>query len=146
MPLSPDIVEAIQKAVNRERLLETAVSLIGIPSPTRHAGPVADRLADILRADGFAVERPVAAWPEAPAVVARWRAAETGRTLQFDGHLDTVPLEYVPPRVENGVLYGQGASDMKGGLSAAIEGMRALRDTGLLKKGGILLTAARFTR
>lgn len=141
MPVSSEILDRIRSAVNRERLLDTAVALVSVPSPTREAGAVADRLAALLTADGFIVERPVAAWPEAPAVVVRWRAPEAGRILQFDGHLDTVPLPYVPPRVEDGILYGQGASDMKGGLAAAVEALRVLRDSGVLSKGGILLTA-----
>lgn len=141
MPLSPDLIARVRAAVNRERLLDTALALISVPSPTRQAGAVADRLAALLTADGFVVERPVADWPESPAVVVRWRATPDGRTLQFDGHLDTVHLPYVPPRMENGLLYGQGSADMKGGLAAAVEGLRALRDSGVLKAGGILLTA-----
>lgn len=141
MRLSSDLITRVRAAVNGERLLDTAISLVSVPSPTRQAGAVADRLAALLTADGFAVERPVADWPESPAVVVRWRATPGGRTLQFDGHLDTVHLPYVPPRVENGILYGQGAADMKGGLAAAVEGLRALRDSGGLQAGGILLTA-----
>lgn len=139
--ISPEQVKRIREAVNRERLLDTAIRLMAIPSPTRHAAAVAARLAEILEDDRFEVERPVANWPEAPAVVVRWRAGPGGRTIQFDGHLDTVPLEYKPPRVEADVLYGQGAADMKGGLAAAIEALRALRDSNVLTTGAVLLTA-----
>jgi acetylornithine deacetylase/succinyl-diaminopimelate desuccinylase-like protein len=133
--------DQLRPAIDRDRLLHTAVDLVSIPSPTRSAGAVADRLAEILRGDGFAVERPVAGWAEAPAVVARLRTGRPGRTLQFNGHLDTVHLPFVPPRVEDGTLYGSGASDMKGGIAAMIEAARALRDTGALPAGGILITA-----
>jgi acetylornithine deacetylase/succinyl-diaminopimelate desuccinylase-like protein len=61
--------------------------------------------------------------------------------LQFNGHLDTVHLPFVPPRVSDGILYGSGASDMKGGIAAMVEAARALGDTGLLPGGGILITA-----
>ncbi len=134
-------LDAIRRAVNPQRLAETALALIAVPSPTRNAGPVADRLAEILTADGFAVERPIANWPEAPAVVTRLESGATGRTLQFDGHLDTVHLPFVPPRQENGYLYGSGASDMKGGIAAFVEALRVLRETGALKAGSVLLTA-----
>lgn len=141
MALPADLVKKIKSAVDRQRLLDTAVALVSVPSPTRSAGAVADRLSDILRQDGFAVERPVADWPEAPAVVVRLNADAPGRTLQFDGHLDTVHLPFVPPRVEDGVLCGSGASDMKGGIAACVEALRALRETSALTAGGLLLTA-----
>jgi acetylornithine deacetylase/succinyl-diaminopimelate desuccinylase-like protein len=138
----PDtIVEGITKAVDADRLVETAVRLVEVPSPTRDAGAVADRLEEILKEDGFSVERPVADWPEAPAVVARVEAGAPGRVLQFDGHLDTVHLPFAPPRVADGILHGSGASDMKGGIAACVEAMRVLRQTGLLPAGGVLLTA-----
>jgi acetylornithine deacetylase/succinyl-diaminopimelate desuccinylase-like protein len=137
--LSKSLVEKIKASVDRQRLLETAVALIEVPSPTRSAGAVSDRLAGLLQRDGFAVERPVADWPEAPAVAVRFQSGALGRTLQFDGHLDTVHLPFVPPRIENGILYGSGASDMKGGIAASVEALRVLRET--LPAGGILLTA-----
>ena len=117
MPRNPssDLVEKVRSAVKRDRLVETAIALVEVPSPTRSAGAVADRLAEILAGDGFAVERPVADWPDAPAVVTRVDSGKSGPVLQFDGHLDTVHLPFVPPRHENGCLYGSGASDMKGG-------------------------------
>ena len=64
-----ELREKIESAVNRDRLLETATALIEVPSPTLSAADVAGRLEELLRADGFEVERPVCDWPESPAVV-----------------------------------------------------------------------------
>jgi acetylornithine deacetylase/succinyl-diaminopimelate desuccinylase-like protein len=139
--LSTQVVEQIRQAVNQQRLIDTAVRLIKVPSPTCSGGAVAERLAEILAADGFTVERPPADWPEAPAVVVRYDSGRPGQTLQFDGHLDTVHLPFVPPRVEDGVLYGSGSSDMKGGIAAFVEALRVLREGNCLLGGGILLTA-----
>ena len=139
--LYQETIDKIRRAIQPERLLDTAVQLIEVPSPTRSAGAVADRLEQILRGDGFDVERPEAGWPDAPAVVTRLDSGIEGRTLQFDGHLDTVHLPFVPPRVEDGVLYGSGVSDLKGGIAAAVEAMRALRETSAMPAGAVLLTA-----
>ena len=135
------MIEKITRAVDEKRLLDTAVSLIELPSPTLSAGAVADRLAEILVAEGFAVERPEADWPEAPAVVARLESGQPGRVLQFDGHLDTVHLPFVAPRIENGILYGSGSSDMKGGIASFVEALRVLRDTDAIQRGGVMITA-----
>ena len=112
-----------------------------MPSPTRSAGPAAEKLAALLHGFGFDVERHDAGWPEAPAVVVRLDAGRPGPVLQFDGHLDTVHLPFEPPRFENGRLHGSGASDMKGGIAAAVEALLVLRELGALQRGGVLLTA-----
>ena len=43
--------------------------------------------------------------------------------------------------MEDGILRGSGASDMKGGVAAFVEAMCVLRDTGCLGGGRILMTA-----
>ncbi len=138
----PDTLhEQVAQSIDRQRLIDTAVALVETPSPTRSAGPAADRLAQILAADGFPVQRRDADWPHAPAVVVSLPSGKPGRTLQFDGHLDTVHLPFVPPRVEDGILYGSGASDMKGGIAALVEALRVLRALDALPKGSVLFTA-----
>ena len=138
---SPKQIAQVCAAVNADRLLRTAVDLISTPSPTRSAGLAADRLERLLADDGFQVERPIAAWPDAPAVAVRYQSGRPGPTLQFNGHLDTVHLPFVPPRVAEGVLFGSGAADMKGGIAAMCEALRAVRDSGCLAAGNLLLTA-----
>ncbi len=141
MTCPTELAPRVRAAINSDRLVETAVRLIEVPSPTRSGAAVADRLAKLLAAEGFDVERPEAGWPEAPAVAVRWKSGKPGRTIQFNGHLDTVHLPFVPPRVEQGKLYGSGASDMKGGLAAAIEALRVIRELGIVSQGDVLLTA-----
>src|SRR5687768_12189074 len=92
------------QAIRRERLLDTAAQLVSVPSPTGQAGGALDRLADLLSSDGFIVERVAAGHDSAPAVVVRWKGDRPGPTLQFNGHLDTVHLPFVPPAVRDGKL------------------------------------------
>jgi acetylornithine deacetylase/succinyl-diaminopimelate desuccinylase-like protein len=133
--------ERLRRAIDRRRLVDTVLQMVAVPSRTGEAGAAADRLAELLRADGFPVERPEAGHAPAPAVVARFDTGRPGRTLQLDGHLDTVHLPFVPPAVADGRITGSGSADMKGGIAAAVEALRVLRDTGTLPGGGILLTA-----
>ncbi len=141
MNVTPALSDRLRKAVRRQRLVDTAVKLIEVPSPTGSAGAVSDRLAGLLREDGFTVERREAGHSTAPAVIVRLDSGRPGRTLQFNGHLDTVHLPFVAPALDGGNLTGSGASDMKGGVAAAIEALRVLRDTGALEAGSVLLIA-----
>lgn len=141
MTIDPALRDRLTASVDRQRLVDTAVRLIDVPSPTGDAGAASDRLAEILAEDGFTVERPDGGYPSAPAVVVRYSSGRPGRTLQFDGHLDTVHLPFVPSKVEGGQILGSGASDMKSGVAAAVEALRALRDSGTFAGGSILLTA-----
>lgn len=139
--LTAEIVGQVRATVNRQRLIETVRDLVAVPSPTGDAGKVADRLAVMLSADGFAVERPVGGHPAAPAVVARLESGQPGLCLQFNGHLDVVHLPFVPPGIDGDHITGSGACDMKGGLAAAIEALRVLQASKLLAAGSVLLTA-----
>jgi acetylornithine deacetylase/succinyl-diaminopimelate desuccinylase-like protein len=139
--MNPALVEKVSRQVDRRRLVETAVRLIEIPSRTGEARAVADRLGEILAGEGFEVERPEGGYPESPAVAVRLESGRPGRTLQFDGHLDTVHLPFVAPGMGEGRITGSGASDMKGGLAAAVETLRVVRELDLLDRGSVLLTA-----
>src|ERR1700731_2763409 len=124
--------ERVFGAVQRQRLLDTATWLIAAQSWTGAAKPALDCLAEILRGDGFAVERPTGGYAASPAVLVRFAGKKPGKTLQFNGHLDTVHLPFVPPRVEGDRLRGSGSSDMKAGIAAAVEALRVLRETEVL--------------
>lgn len=141
MKLEPETIERLRRAQNRERLVETARRLVAVHSPTRNAGAAADCLAAMLTEEGFAVERPTGGHAAAPAVAVRYSGAQPGKTLQFDGHLDTVHLPFVPPGVTADQITGSGICDMKGGVAAMVEALRLLRETGALATGSILLTA-----
>ena len=53
--LRQKLVDKVLSAVDTERLVETAMALVEVPSPTCEARDAADRLAEILQSDGFAV-------------------------------------------------------------------------------------------
>lgn len=85
-------------------------------------------VADWLQALGIAVEVDLVA-PGRPNVIARVKGTKGAPSMIWEGHLDTVQVTGMAapftPRVENGRLYGRGAVDDKGCLTAF---MLALRD------------------
>jgi acetylornithine deacetylase/succinyl-diaminopimelate desuccinylase-like protein len=141
MSLPSDITQRLRLLINRERLVNTVVELVKIRSITGDAGAVLNRLGEMLKSEGFKVERPVGGHPTAPAVVVRIDSGKPGRTLQFNGHLDAVHLPFVPPEVQKDRITGSGSCDMKGGTAAAVEALRILRDSGALTAGSVLFTA-----
>ncbi len=67
-----------------------------------------------------------------------------GRTIMLNGHTDTVSSETMSidpldPRFENGKVYGRGALDMKGGLAAQIAALHSIIESGLRLKGDVIL-------
>jgi succinyl-diaminopimelate desuccinylase len=136
-----ELRKRVSNAIQPKRLLDIAIKLVGIPSRTGEAKAVLDALAEILGREGLTVERPDGGYPQAPAVAVRLNGKKPGKTLQFNGHLDTVHLPFVPPSIDGDLLRGSGSSDMKAGTAAAVEALLALRDADALETGGILLTA-----
>jgi len=63
-------------------------------------------------------------------IIGHLKGNRPGKTILFDGHIDTVPVpdeakwQHAPfgGEMENGKIYGRGASDMKGAVSAMILG------------------------
>lgn len=132
--------ETLLNAIDASRLASTAMSLVEIPSPTGDSAEVAALFANRLEALGLEVEV-IRELVGSQVIVARLRGTGGGPTLEFNGHLDTVPLRHDPPRFEQGRLYGRGAFDMKGQMAAFLEVIQALRDVGVALRGDLLVTA-----
>ena len=82
-----------------------------------------------------------------PNVVGTWKGSgEGGRSLILNGHIDTVTIE---PRdewthepfgaeIEDGKMYGRGASDMKSGIVAAMVALECLIELGVNLRGDVI--------
>ena len=130
----------------------TLASLVSIPSVTGNERDIRDHLAtrlddlgleveafdadlDLIRADpgypGSEVDR-----SDLPLVIAHLNRGAPGRRVLLNGHMDVVPAGDVTswrsdpfdPVVEDGVMYGRGTSDMKGGVTAILETVKHLTD------------------
>lgn len=101
--------------------------------PDAH-GPVVSLLTEELERAGLAVERVPGSGTGDHLVASDPSAGADARGQLLLGHLDTVwprgTLAEMPVRLEDGVLYGPGAFDMKGGLVQMLFALRALREAG----------------
>ncbi|MBN9446718.1 MAG: succinyl-diaminopimelate desuccinylase [Bosea sp.] len=104
-------------------------ALIRCPSVTPAEGGALALLDAVLTAEGFTVDRPVFSAPGMPDVENLYaRIGADGPVLVIAGHTDVVPpgdlaawtRDPFAATIVDGVLYGRGACDMKGGLAAMV--------------------------
>jgi acetylornithine deacetylase len=78
--------------------------------------------------------------------IGRWRGVGGGKSLLFNGHLDTNPVTEgwtVDPwegKVDDAFIYGIGVSNMKSGDAAYFCALRTLVEAGYRLKGDVILT------
>jgi len=137
--------------IDRERLVETASRLVGVPSFTGDEEPAARLMVELFESLGLQVQ-----WQQVEEGRANalgiWPGAGGGKSLMFNGHLDTsysgrepwlrdVP-GFQPQAFErDGRLYGLGISNMKGAVACYVEAVRALQDAGVRLRGDVLIAA-----
>jgi acetylornithine deacetylase/succinyl-diaminopimelate desuccinylase-like protein len=137
--------------IDRDRLVAWASEAISIPSFTGSE----EELARFVQRT-FEELRLQVQWQQVEEgranVLGTWAGAGGGRSLMFNGHLDTSYsgrepwLAHVPgfqpePFVREGRLYGLGISNMKGALACYVEAVRALQDAGVRLSGDLLVAA-----
>lgn len=138
--MSDSIVQTVLDHVDAQRVGELALSLVRIRSYTGDTLEATEYYVDVLREMGLRVEV-FRDYPRTPCVVARLPGDGTGPSLELNAHIDTIPVEHAgPAEIRDGVLYGRGATDMKGGLAAITEAARAILDAGVRLKGDLLLS------
>jgi acetylornithine deacetylase len=82
--------------------------------------------------------------PGRPNVIGILKGIGGGKSLMFNGHIDTVGVDYMTidpfdPVIKEGRLYGRGSYDMKGGLAASMTAIKAIVDSGTELRGDIIL-------
>jgi len=114
--------------------------LVQTPGPSTQEQAVAERIVAEMTRLGFRDVR-----VDRIGNVVGWIGPGHGPLLMLNGHMDTVGVgdpqtwSRAPygAEIADGVLYGLGACDMKGGLAAMIYGVSLLRDVAL--KGGVVI-------
>jgi len=138
--------------------------LIQFDSETGKEGPIQGFIAETLKGMGLEVDQWVPDLKELvkhpayipaegrdftgrPNVVGVYRGNGKGRSLLFNGHVDTIPWQPVSEwkfnplsgDIREGRILGRGSSDMKGGLAAMTMALKALLDLGLRPSGSVIL-------
>ena len=125
-----------------------AQTLLRCPSLTPDRAGGLQILGDLLGPLGFTVQYvpfDLAPGPAADNLYAKW--GQSGPVLCFAGHTDVVtpgheqdwkhrPFDAI---IENGVLYGRGAVDMKGGIAAFVSAFAQLRRDGFTPDGCVTI-------
>jgi acetylornithine deacetylase/succinyl-diaminopimelate desuccinylase-like protein len=138
-------------SVDRDRLVETASRLVGVPSFTGDEEAAARLMVELFEAIGLQVQWQQVEEGRANAL-GTWAGAGGGKSLMFNGHLDTsysgrepwlrdVPGFQPQAFEKDGRLYGLGISNMKGAVACYVEAVRALQDAGVRLRGDVLVAA-----
>ena len=96
-----------------------------------------------LEVDKFCADRD----NERPNICAVLKGTGQGNDLILNGHVDTVMVnepekwdtDPFTAQEMNGKIYGRGACDMKGGVTAAIMAVKAVKECGIKTKGNVIL-------
>ena len=140
--------EAIAAAVDRDRLVATASELVAIPSPTGRELEAATYVHGVLVGAGLEARLQHIEEGRANAV-GRLSGAGSGRSLMFNGHLDTSYSGSEPwltgpgfkpdPIERDGAIFGLGIMNMKGAVACYVEAVRALLDAGVTLRGDVVI-------
>lgn len=131
-------------AQDKEALTALLQDFIRLPSLSGQEGLMAERVERALHEVGF-----TEVWSDRVGNVIGHFGPNSGPRLFLEGHMDTVGVgvtanwkrDPYAAIVEDGVLYGRGAMDMKGPLAAMIYGAKKVIDSGPRLAGDLYVVA-----
>jgi len=114
--------------------------MVRTPSFSCQEKDVADRLEAEMRTAGFDE-----VWTDRIGNVVGRIGPGTGPRLLYNGHMDTIGVgdpgawthDPFGAEIDDGLLYGRGAADMKGALASLVYGAKALKDSGAKLAGDL---------
>jgi acetylornithine deacetylase/succinyl-diaminopimelate desuccinylase-like protein len=151
--VSPDILERVFAEIKEDELVELALALGNLDSPTGQEGAASDYVHAWLDHEGFEPQR-LGLFPDRANVVARVRGTGGGQSLLFNSHLDTTiakeetltTLRAAAPEHhsawrEGRRLIGNGIVNNKGVMATWMSAAAALKRADARLRGDLLLTA-----
>jgi acetylornithine deacetylase len=148
--IDPSVVARAVEEIDRDRLVQLVIDLTNIPSPTGYEGDMARAVHEVFKGAGFdSVLQPIG--DERYNTVGRLQGHGGGKSLMFNGHLDT---SFGPEQAHRGIgyeckgtliddewIYGMGTFNMKSAMATYVTAVEAVKKTGI-KLGGDVVIAA----
>ena len=141
------VKKAVDK-IDRKRLVDLVVQFVNVPSPTGFEGDMAREFHAVLQGAGFRSSlQPIG--DERYNAIGLWEGAGGGKTLMFNGHLDT---SFGPEQAHRGLgyrcegnvvddewIYGMGTFNMKSALATYTLACESIRAAGIEIAGNVVI-------
>src|SRR5579863_9880027 len=145
-----DLASAILSQIREDEIVAMACEVVNIPSPTGEELEMGRYMRRALEEAGLIVT-----WQEVEEgranVVGLWEGTGNGKSLLFNGHMDTsnsgretflTGLGYKAKAViRDGMIYGLGIYNMKGALVCYAQAVKALMRAGVKLEGDVTIAA-----
>ena len=143
-----DLNSDIKSKIKEEEITNLAQELIKIPSDeTAGEKEVCEYLESYLKSLGMKV-RLQKVLPNRPNIIAEVIGDEVGKSIMFNGHVDTVPvgdikkwsMDPYSAIIKDNKLFGRGSTDMKGAIASMIIAMKFIMNNVEKFNGKIIFT------
>ena len=143
-----DLNSDIKSKIKEEEITNLAQELIKIPSDeTAGEKEVCEYLESYLKSLGMKV-RLQEVLPNRPNIIAEVIGDEVGKSIMFNGHIDTVPvgdikkwsMDPYSAIIKDNKLFGRGSTDMKGAIASMIIAMKFIMNNVEKFNGKIIFT------
>ncbi|WP_174727083.1 acetylornithine deacetylase [Mesobacillus harenae] len=142
-----DLINEIEKREGElVHLLETLIRFKTPAPPARNTEEGQQFIASFLKKKGFEVDM-WDVYPGDPNVVGTLKGVQSSqyKSLIINGHMDVAEVnegeewtsDPFTPLVQNGMVIGRGAADMKGGLAGALFAIQLLHESGIQLPGDL---------
>jgi acetylornithine deacetylase len=146
--VNKDLLAKAIDQIDRERLVKLVMDLVDIPSPTGSEGDMARAVHEVQKEANFdSVLQPIG--DERYNAVGRWQGAGGGKSLMFNGHLDTsfgpeqahrgIGYECKGTLIDNEWIYGMGSFNMKSAMGTYIVASEAIQKAGIKLGGDVVI-------
>jgi len=141
------IAKAVDQ-IDRDRLVQLTVDLTNIPSPTGYEGDMARAVHEVFETVGLdATLQPIG--DERYNTIGRLQGQGGGKSLMFNGHLDT---SFGPEQAHRGIgyecrgtvindewIYGMGTFNMKSAMATYVTATESIRKAGINLGGDVVI-------